>query len=156
MSYYDHGEWLMNQRKESKRRLEEQEEKWAKEQKKLILEEIKQRKGNEGDLHKVYTKKEIAVIKRAELKEIKDELIADQKEELKEARNYFENSLKHYKSVINDCKSVINDCKKEYNKTKKRLSKIDKDNLDFLTKKLNEKWEKQWGKSQKGTRKNNK
>lgn len=68
---------------------------------------------------------------------------------MKEARNYFENSLKHYKSAINDCK-------KEYNKTKKRLSKIDKDNLDFLTKELNEKWEKQWGKSQKGTRKNNK
>jgi hypothetical protein len=149
MSYYDHGEWLMNQRKESKRRLEEQEEKWAKEQKKLILEEIKQRKGNEGDLHKVYTKKEIAAIKRAELKEIKEELIADQKEELKQAKQYFENSVKHYKSVIIDCKN-------EYNKTKKRLSKIDKDNLDFLTKELNEKWEKQWGKSQKGTRKNNK
>jgi hypothetical protein len=142
MSYSDHGEWLMNQRKESKRRLEEQEEKWAKEQKKLILEEIKQRKGNEGDLHKVYTKKEIAAIKRAELKEIKEELIADQKEELKQAKQYFENSVKHYKSVIIDCKN-------EYNKTKKRLSKIDKDNLDFLTKELNEKWEKQWGKSQK-------
>ena len=149
MSYYYHGEWLRNQRKENKRRLEEQEEKWAKEQRKLILEEIKQRKGNAGDLHKVYTKKEIAAIKKAELKEIKEGLIADQKEELKEARNYFENSVKHYKSAINDCK-------KEYNKTKKRLSKIDKDNLDFLTKELNEKWEKQWGKSQKGTRKTKK
>jgi hypothetical protein len=149
MSYYDHGEWLRNQRKENKRRLEEQEEKWAKEQKKIILEEIKQRKGNAGDLHKVYTKKEIAAIKRAELKEIKDELIADQKEELKEAKLELEQTVKHYKSAINDCK-------KEYNKTKKRLSKIDKDNLDFLTKELNEKWEKQWGKSQKGTRKTNK
>jgi hypothetical protein len=145
----------MNQQKENKRKMEEKQEKWAKEQKNIILAEIKQLKGNQGDLNKVYTKKEISAIKKAELKEIKEEIIADQKEELKDAKKYFENSVKHYKSVILDCKNVILDCKNEYNKTKKRLSKIDKDNLDFLTKGLNEKWEKQWGKSQKNrTRKN--
>ena len=34
MSYYDQSKWLDNQEKESKRRLQEQQEKWLKEQKK--------------------------------------------------------------------------------------------------------------------------
>ena len=147
MSYYDHSKWLDDQEKESKRRLEEQQEKWLKEQKKIVLGEIKRLKGNPGDLKKVYTKKEIAASKKADLKKIKEELIDEQREQLKEAKREFDNDVKHYKKQITQRKT-------EYNKTKKRLSKIDKENLDFLTKRLNEKWEKLWGNSQKGTRKN--
>ena len=147
MSYYDHSEFLMNQRKESKLRLEQQQEKWAKEQKSIILGEIKQRKGNQGDLHKVYTKKEIAAIKKAELKEIKEELLAEQKKELKEAKLELEQTIQRYKNQITLHKN-------EFNKTKKRLSKIDKNTLHFIKEELEEKWEKQWGKSQSSTRKN--
>jgi tetrahydromethanopterin S-methyltransferase subunit G len=147
MSYYDHSKWLVEQEKEIKRRLEEQEEKWAKEQKNIILGEIKQLKGNQGDLNKLYTKKEIAAIKKAELKELKKELMDEQKDQLKEAKREFEKSVKHYKRLIAQSKT-------DYNKTKKRLSKIDKENLDIIMEELNEKWEKQWGISKKGTRKN--
>ena len=147
MSYYDHSEFLMNQRKESKLRLEQQQEKWVKEQKNIILGEIKQRKGNQGDLNKVYTKKEIAAIKKEELKEIKEELRAEQKKELKEAKLELEQTIQRYKNQITMHKN-------EFNKTKKRLSKIDKKTLDFIKEALEEKWEKQWGKSQSSTRKN--
>jgi len=147
MSYYDHGKFLLEQQEEYKRKVEEQKEKRVKEQKNIILGEIKQLKGNQGDLNKVYTKKEIAAIKKADLKEIKEELMHEQKEQLKEVKREFDNSVKHYKKQIAQRKT-------EYNKTKKRLSKIDKENLDIIMEELNEKWEKQWGKSQKSTRKN--
>jgi exonuclease VII large subunit len=147
MSYYDHSKWLVEQEKETKRKLEEKQEKWVKEQKNIILGEIKQLKGNPGDLNKVYTKREIAASKQADLKEIKKELMDEQKEQLKEAKREFEQYVKHYKKQIAQRKT-------EYNKTKKRLSKIDKENLDIIMEELNEKWEKQWGISKKGTRKN--
>jgi hypothetical protein len=148
MSYYDHAEWLRNQHKETKRRMEEKKEQWAKEQKNVILAEIKQLKGNPGDLSKVYTKKEISAVKKAELKQVKADLMAEQKKEIKEAKRDCDYAIKHYKSLITERKN-------EYNKTKKRLSKVDKNNLDFIMEELEEKWEKQWGKSQKnGTRKN--
>lgn len=147
MSYYDHSKWLVEQEKESKRRLEEKQEKWVKEQKNIILGEIKQLKGNPGDLNKVYTKKEIAASKKADLKEIKEELMDEQKKELKEAKIEFDHAVKHYKSLIAQRKN-------DYNKTKKRLSKIDKETLDVIKEELNEKWEKQWGISKKRTRKN--
>jgi predicted ribonuclease YlaK len=147
MSYYDQREFLINQEKEFQRKLEEQQENWTKEQKKIILEEIKQLKGNQGDLNKVYTKKEIAAIKKAELKEVKAELMLEQKEELKEAKKGFEQAVKYHKRQITERKN-------DYNKTKKRLSKIDKTALEFIMEELNEKWEKQWGNYQKSTRKN--
>jgi hypothetical protein len=147
MSYYDHSKWLDDQEKESKRRLEEQQEKWLKEQKKIVLGEIKRLKGNPGDLKKVYTKKEIAASKKADLKEFKDEIMAEQKEQLKEAKKEFEQTVKHYKKQITQSKN-------DYNKTKKRLSKISKGDLYLIKEELNEKWEKQWGISKKGTRKN--
>jgi hypothetical protein len=147
MSYYDHSEWLKNQENESKRRLEEQQEKWAKEQKNIILGEIKQLKGNPGDLNKVYTKKEINAIKKTDIKEFKEELMYEQKEQLKEEKRDFDYAVKNYKMLIAQCKN-------DYNKTKKRLSKINKENLDIIMEELNKKWEKQWGISKKGTRKN--
>uniref|UniRef100_A0A6C0JHR6 Uncharacterized protein n=1 Tax=viral metagenome TaxID=1070528 RepID=A0A6C0JHR6_9ZZZZ len=145
MSYYDHSEWLAEQEKEIKRKLEKQQERSAKEKKNVVLGEIKQLKGNQGDLNKVYTKKEIASIKKTELKEVKDELIAEQKQELKEAKTGFEKNVKYYKSQITQLKN-------DFNKTKKRLSKIDKETLHFIMEGLNEKWEKQWGNSEKKTR----
>jgi hypothetical protein len=147
MSYHDHSKWLVEQEKETKRRLVEKQEKWVKEQKNIILAEIKQLKGNPGDLNKVYTKKEIAASKKADIKEIKEELMDEQKKQLKEAKSEFDNAVKHYKILIAQHKN-------DYNKTKKRLSKIDKENLDIIMEELNEKWEKQWGISKKGTRKN--
>jgi hypothetical protein len=146
MSYYDHSEFLSNQENEFKRRREEQQKKLLKEQKNIVLGEIKQLKGNPGDLNKVYTKKEIAASKKADLKEITDEIMAEQKEQLKEAKMEFERTVKHYKKQITQSKN-------DYNKTKKRLSKISKGDLDLIKEELNEKWEKQWGKSQKSTRK---
>lgn len=147
MSNYDHSKWLVEQEKETKRRLVEKQEKWVKEQKNTILAEIKQLKGNPGDLNKVYTKKEIAAIKKADIKEIKEELMDEQKKQLKEAKSEFDNAVKHYKKLIAQRKN-------DYNKTKKSLSKIDKENLDIIMEELNEKWEKLWGISKKGTRKN--
>ena len=146
MSYYDHSEFLSNQENEIKRRREEQQKKLLKEQKNIVLGEIKQLKGNPGDLNKVYTKKDIAASKKADLKKIKEELMAEQKDELKAAKKEYENTVKHYKRQITDSKN-------DYNKTKKRLSKISKGDLYLIKEELNEKWEKQWGKSPKSTRK---
>ena len=144
MSYYDHKEWLMHQHKENKRKMEEKQEAWAKEQKNIILGEIKQLKGTQIALSKIYTKKEIASIKKAELKEMKDLLNAERKEVLSDEKKQFENDIKFLKKQMTERKN-------EYNKTKKRLSKIDKETLDFMTVELKERWKKQWG----GTRKNN-
>jgi hypothetical protein len=125
-------------------------EDWAKKQKKVVLAEIKQLKGNQHDLSKLYTKKEIAAIKKKELKELKDELNEEHKQELQNAKESFENDIQYYKDEITHCKN-------EYNRTKKRLSKIDKETLDFMMGELKKRWERQWGnnKSKKGTRKNN-
>jgi hypothetical protein len=147
MSYYDQSKWLDNQEKESKRRLQEQQEKWLKEQKKIVLVEIKRLKGNPGELNKVYTKKEIAASKKAELKEAMKEFMEMQNEEIKEDKRQTDFAIKQYKDSIAEIKE-------RHAKTKKRLSKITKGDLDFIKEELNEKWEKQWGKSQnRGTRK---
>ena len=135
LTYEMQQEGIMERMKEKR---EKDEKKWAKERKSLILAEIKQLKGNAGDLSKVYTKKEIAAIKRAEINEIKDELNAERQEELKTAKETFENNTKVLKKQMAQYKT-------EYNKTKKRLSKINKDDLDFMMDNLNKKWEKQWG-----------
>jgi polyribonucleotide nucleotidyltransferase len=158
MSYYDHREFLANQEIEIKRRLEERQEKWLKEQKNIILGEIKQLKGNPGDLNKIYTKKEIAASKKADLKEVEKEIMDEQKEQLKEAKIELDNDVKNYKRELDNAvkhyKKQITQSKNDYNKTKKRLSKIDTSTLNLIKEELNEKWEKQWGKSQKSTRKN--
>jgi hypothetical protein len=146
MPYYDHRQWLDDQEIEIKRRREEQQKKWLKEQKNIVLGEIKQLKGNPGDLNKVYTKKEIAASKKADLKEIKAEIMAQRKVELKWEKEDFEHTVEYHKEQITQSKN-------DYNKTKKRLSKISKGDLDLIKEELNKKWEKQWGKSQKGTRK---
>jgi len=145
--YYDHSNWLVENQKEYERKLEEKQKKWVKEQKNIILGQIKQLKGNPGDLNKVYTKKEINAIKKTDIKEFKEELMYEQKEQLKEEKRDFDYAVKNYKMLIAQCKN-------NYNKTKKRLSKINKENLDIIMEELNKKWEKQWGISKKGTRKN--
>jgi hypothetical protein len=146
-AYYDHSNWLVEKQKENERKLEEKQKKWVKEQKNIILGQIKQLKGNPGDLNKVYTKKEINAIKKTDIKEFKEELMYEQKEQLKEEKRDFDYAVKNYKMLIAQCKN-------DYNKTKKRLSKINKENLDIIMEELNKKWEKQWGISKKGTRKN--
>jgi hypothetical protein len=146
-AYYDHSNWLVEKQKENERKLEEKQKKWVKEQKNIILGQIKQLKGNPGDLNKVYTKKEINAIKKTDIKEFKEELMYEQKEQLKEEKRDFDYAVKNYKMLIAQCKN-------DYNKTKKRLSKISKENLDIIMEELNKKWEKQWGISKKGTRKN--
>ena len=115
--------------------------------KKIVLVEIKRLKGNPGELNKVYTKKEIAASKKAELKEAKKEFMEMQNEEIKEDKRQTDFAIKQYKDSITEIKE-------RHAKTKKRLSKITKGDLDFIKEELNEKWEKQWGKSQnRGTRK---
>lgn len=146
MSYltYEMQEQMIAEKMKLKR--EKETERWAKEQKKIVLEEVKL---SQRDMSKLYTKKEINAIKKADVKDIKNELNESRIRQLKAAKEQFEKSVKYYKNEIVERKT-------EYNKTKKRLSKIDTEHLEFMMKELKEKWEKQWGnkKSPKGTRKN--
>jgi chromosome segregation ATPase len=116
-----------------KRDMERYDKEMIERKKYMVLEEIKQLKSDNGDLSKVYSKKEIADIKKAELKEVKDSLDKKLKHEIKNEKQHFNEQ--------------IQSLKEKHSKTMKRLSRINKEEKSLMMDKLENRWYKQFGKA---------
>jgi len=112
----------------------------------VVLEELRNLKGDNSDLANLYTKKEIVSIKKAELKEVKDSLDKKLKEQVENEKKYFNEQIK-----------LIN---KNHKETMKRLSRLNKEEKSLSMSKLENRWDKQFTnlltrkRCPKGTRKN--